>query len=64
MEGDWPELIVPNETISRSDIRKAHAGYAAMIEKIDSQFKNVIDALKLAGEDIDDWIIVRKKLKY
>lgn len=43
---------------SERDIRRATTAYYAMIETIDGQYGAVLEALRRAGQDLDDWIIV------
>ncbi len=43
---------------SEREIRRATAAYYGMIETIDAHYGSVLDALREAGQDIDDWIIV------
>jgi len=50
--------VVPGEEVSEREIRRATAAYYAMVEEIDDQFGDVLDAVEHAGEDLDDWIVV------
>jgi len=50
--------VVPGEDISEREIRRATAAYYAMVEEIDQQFGEVLDAIEHAGENLDEWIIV------
>lgn len=38
--------------------RRATAAYCAMIETMDARHGRVLDALRAAGQDLDDWIVV------
>jgi choline-sulfatase len=40
------------------DMRRATAAYYGMVETIDEHYGTVLDALRHAGQDLDDWIIV------
>lgn len=44
--------------VSPREVRRATAAYYGMIETIDEYFDRVLDALREAGEDLDEWIIV------
>ncbi len=57
-EKDWPGIWRPGKDLGKNDIRNAHAAYAAMIERIDDQYQQVLDGLEAVGQDLDDWIIV------
>ncbi len=39
-------------------MRRAIAAYYAMIETVDAQFGRVLDALRHAGQNLDEWVIV------
>jgi len=39
-------------------VRRARAAYYGMIEQTDRQFARVIESLKAAGQDLDEWIII------
>lgn len=47
-----------DEQVSERDLRRATAAYYGMIETIDGHYGTVMDALRHAGQDLDDWIIV------
>jgi choline-sulfatase len=55
--GGWPEPF-GEDRVSVEQRRRAVAGYCGMIEECDKQFAQVLDALRDAGQDLDDWIIV------
>lgn len=62
-EDPLPEIVgwlkpFDEEQVTPEQRRSAMAGYCGMIEECDKQFKQVIDALEAAGQDLDDWIIV------
>jgi choline-sulfatase len=40
------------------EIRRATAAYYGMVETIDAHFGRVLDALRHAGQNLDDWIII------
>ncbi|TDE11217.1 sulfatase-like hydrolase/transferase [Jiangella asiatica] len=44
--------------VSRREQRRAVAAYYAMVETADRLFGRVLDALRHAGQDLDDWVIV------
>ena len=44
--------------VTEREIRRCTAAYYAMIESADQLFGEVLDTLKLVGQDIDDWIVI------
>lgn len=52
-----PPLVV-GEDVSEREVKRAMAAYYANIELIDRQFGELLDSLRNAGEDLDEWIIV------
>jgi choline-sulfatase len=50
--------VKPGEDVTQRDVRRATAAYYGMVETIDSQYGQVIDALVAAGQNLDDWIII------
>ena len=55
----WPNVpLQAGKDISQRTVRRARAAYYGMIEGMDAHFGQVLDSLKNAGEDLDDWIIV------
>ncbi|WP_309383184.1 sulfatase-like hydrolase/transferase [Cerasicoccus frondis] len=52
------KAVVPDKDASKRDIRRATAAYYGMIDSLDSDCQRVFDALQLAGQNLDDWIIV------
>lgn len=44
--------------VTRREQQRAVAAYYAMIEAADALFGQVLDGLRLAGQDLDDWIVV------
>lgn len=59
---DHPSLgqrsVKVNEEATPREIRRATATYYGMIEAVDEHFGRVLDALRRAGQDLDEWIIV------
>lgn len=52
-----PPLIV-GEDVTERDVKRAMAAYYANIETTDRQFGKILEDLRNAGEDLDDWIII------
>lgn len=55
----WP--YVPSESgrdIPARAVQRARAAYYGKIETMDQHYARVLDALRLAGEELDEWIIV------
>ncbi len=50
--------VTEGTDVSTRDITRTTAAYYGMIETIDQQYARVLDALKNAGENIDDWIVL------
>lgn len=50
--------IRPGIDASERELRRAVAAYYGMIETIDEQYGRVLEALRHAGEDLDEWIII------
>ncbi len=50
--------LVPGEDVTEREIRRATAAYYAMVDRVDSLYGRVIDALRHHGENLDEWIIV------
>ena len=46
------------EEVTERDVQRATAAYYGMVETIDAQYGRVLAALRRAGQDPDDWIIV------
>jgi choline-sulfatase len=46
------------QRVTERDVRRATAAYYGMIEAMDEMYGRVLDALRHAGEDLDDWIIL------
>jgi len=46
------------EDASEIEVRRATAAYYGMIETIDTLYGQILDRLRLVGQDPDDWIIV------
>ncbi|NBE98341.1 hypothetical protein FE391_15035 [Nonomuraea sp. KC401] len=51
-------VVRPGIEVSEREHRRATAAYYGMIELADRMYGRVLDALRLAGQDLDDWIIV------
>lgn len=55
----WP--YVPLQTgrdLPRREVQRARAAYYGKVEAMDGHCGQILDALRFAGEDLDDWIIV------
>jgi len=50
--------VTPDVDASKREIRRAVAAYYGMVETIDELYGRVLESLKDAGQDLDDWIIV------
>ena len=50
--------IETDVNVTEAEVRKATATYYGMIETIDSYYGQLLDTLKDAGEDLDEWIII------
>jgi choline-sulfatase len=50
--------LAVGEAHTARTVRRATAAYYGMIETIDHQYGQVMDALEYAGVDLDEWIIV------
>ncbi|WOO39747.1 sulfatase-like hydrolase/transferase [Rubellicoccus peritrichatus] len=50
--------VVPGVDACERDIRRAVAAYYGMVDSMDSDFGKILNALRFAGQDLDDWIIV------
>ncbi|RRD94458.1 hypothetical protein EII17_08170 [Clostridiales bacterium COT073_COT-073] len=50
--------LVEGRDVSRREIQRCTAAYYAMVEQADSLFGQVLDSLRLVGQDLDDWIII------
>ena len=44
--------------VSEREVRRATAAYYAMIESVDERIGRLMDAIRFAGQDLDDWIII------
>lgn len=49
---------VPAGSITHEDVRRATAAYYGMVEATDRRFARVIDALREAGQNPADWLVV------
>jgi choline-sulfatase len=50
--------VTIGKDVSLRDVRRATAAYYGMVECIDEQYQQVLDALIHAGQNLDNWIIV------
>jgi choline-sulfatase len=48
----------PTVDATAREVRRATAAYYGRVETVDDHFADVIEALRNAGEDLDEWIIV------
>jgi choline-sulfatase len=55
---DHPLLARTALDLDGSEVLRARAAYAAMVEMTDRRFAAVLDALQACGENPDDWLIV------
>jgi len=51
------QVRIPEEATER-EARRATAAYYGMVEQADAHFGSVLEALREAGQDLDDWLIV------
>lgn len=55
----WPpEPLQAGVDVAERDVMRARAAYYAMVETMDTNCGRVLQSLRNAGEDLDDWIIV------
>ena len=50
--------VKPGVDVSEREIRRATAAYYGMVEENDEDYGKVLEALKHAGQDLDDWVII------
>lgn len=50
--------VALGKDVSEREARRATAAYYGMVETIDRHFGRVLEALRHAGQDLDDWIIL------
>lgn len=50
--------VRPGIDVSERDLRRATAAYYGMVENLDALFGQILDALRAAGQDLDEWVIV------
>ncbi|MBI4978617.1 MAG: sulfatase-like hydrolase/transferase [Spirochaetes bacterium] len=50
--------LVMGKDLSEREIRRAMAAYYGNIESNDDRYRRILDALTLAGENLDDWLII------
>lgn len=46
------------DEVSEREIKRAMAAYYANVETIDCQFGQILDSLRDAGQNLDDWLII------
>ena len=55
----WPpEPLQAGVHIAERDVMRARAAYYGKVETMDRQYGRILQALRDAGQDLDDWIIV------
>jgi choline-sulfatase len=55
----WPpEPLQAGVHIAECDVMRARAAYYGKVETMDANFGRVLESLREAGQDLDDWIIV------
>jgi choline-sulfatase len=55
----WPPRpLQAGVDVPQRDVQRARAAYYGKVETMDAHFGKVLNGLRLAGEDLDDWIIV------
>lgn len=52
------QVRVGDDGATEREIRRATAAYYGMIETVDKHFGEVLQALRSAGQNLDDWIII------
>jgi choline-sulfatase len=45
-------------TAPPEQVRNARAAYYGMVEQVDAQFGRIVEALRLEGENLDDWVVI------
>jgi choline-sulfatase len=50
--------VRPGIDVNERELRRATAVYYGMIETVDEQYGKLLDALRHAGQYLDDWIII------
>lgn len=50
--------VRPGHDASVRELTRATAAYYGMIDEIDTDYGKVLEALRRAGQDLDDWIII------
>lgn len=53
-----PRPLQAGVNVPQRAVQRARAAYYGKVETMDAHFGKVLDALRFAGEDLDDWIIV------
>lgn len=55
----WPQVpLATGIDLPQREVRRARAAYYGKVETMDRRFGQALAALRLAGEDLDEWIIV------
>jgi choline-sulfatase len=55
----WPPRpLQAGVDVPQRDVQRARAAYYGKVETMDEHFGRVLDGLRAAGQDLDDWIIV------
>lgn len=55
----WPpKPLQAGKDVAQRVVQRGRAAYYGKVETMDMHFGQVLDSLRLAGEDLDDWIIV------
>ena len=44
--------------VNEREVRRATAAYYAMVETVDDRIGRLMDSIRFAGQDLDDWIII------
>jgi len=55
---EWPGCLTIGKEIAWEDAARAQAAYCSTVETLDGQFARVLQTLRHAGHDLDDWIII------
>lgn len=50
--------VAVGRDVTETENRRATAAYYGMIESVDSMYGEILDRLRLVGQDLDDWIIL------
>lgn len=58
LSGDARTVVRAGVEVDDRELRRALAAYYAMVETMDARLGQVLEALRCAGQELDDWIIV------